>query len=283
MSTYAAEIRQAAKAIKEADAFLFTCGAGMGVDSGLPDFRGPEGFWKAYPPMKKLGLQFSKMSNPEWFEKDPKFAWGFWGHRYKLYSTTAPHSGFEVVKRIGDSKVDAGGYFIFTSNVDGSFQKAGFPEEKIKECHGSVHWMQCSRNCTEEIWSNDGLQVNFDEQTFRASELPECVNCKAVARPNVLMFGDVGWIGSRYSEQDVHYRRFFINVRKNKLKLAVVEVGAGVGVPTVRNESERRAVEVDGTLIRINLRDTDCIPGGIVIPLGGKEALTRIEQVMNTL
>ena len=37
--TYDDEIRQAAKAIKEADAFLFTCGAGMGVDSGLPDFR----------------------------------------------------------------------------------------------------------------------------------------------------------------------------------------------------------------------------------------------------
>ena len=40
---------------------LFCTGAGMGVDSGLPDFRGPEGFWKAYPPMKKLNLELPDM------------------------------------------------------------------------------------------------------------------------------------------------------------------------------------------------------------------------------
>jgi len=276
---YAAEIRRAAKAIKEADAFIFTCGAGMGVDSGLPDFRGPEGFWKAYPPMKKLGLQFSMMSNPLWFENDPHFAWGFWGHRYKLYSTTPPHAGFDVVKRIAASKENAGGYFIFTSNVDGSFQKAGFPEKNLIECHGSVHWMQCSKSCTKEIWSNEGLVVNFSEETFKATDLPTCKNCGAVARPNVLMFGDWGWIGDRCSVQDRLYVEFQTNVRKNKYKLVVIEVGAGLAVPTVRFESE----SLGGQLIRINLRDTDCPQGAIVIPLGGKDALTRIEQAMSEL
>jgi len=74
------EIHRAAKAIKEANAILLTSGAGLGVDSGLPDFRGPEGFWRAYPPMQKLGLKFEMMSNPQWFDKDPHFAWGFWMH-----------------------------------------------------------------------------------------------------------------------------------------------------------------------------------------------------------
>jgi len=72
---------KASRAIHSADAIFFTSGAGLGVDSGLPDFRGPQGFWKAYPPLSKLGLQFQEVSNPMWFIKDPTFAWGFWSHR----------------------------------------------------------------------------------------------------------------------------------------------------------------------------------------------------------
>ena len=52
----------------------------MGVDSGLPDFRGDRGFWKAYPPYAKLGLHFAEMANPRWFDSDPELAWGFYGH-----------------------------------------------------------------------------------------------------------------------------------------------------------------------------------------------------------
>ena len=60
-------IQKAKQIIKDAEAILITAGAGMGVDSGLPDFRGNEGFWKAYPPIKKLGLDFADMANPKWF------------------------------------------------------------------------------------------------------------------------------------------------------------------------------------------------------------------------
>ena len=81
-------IRQAAQALAEADALLVGAGAGMGVDSGLPDFRGDKGFWKAYPPFEKLGYSFIDMANPVWFEEDPRLAWGFYGHRLNLYRET---------------------------------------------------------------------------------------------------------------------------------------------------------------------------------------------------
>lgn len=54
-------IEHAAKTITNAKALLITAGAGIGVDSGLPDFRGPEGFWKAYPPLKKRNLTLPEM------------------------------------------------------------------------------------------------------------------------------------------------------------------------------------------------------------------------------
>lgn len=160
------DIERAAKAIKNAQAIIITAGAGIGVDSGLPDFRGPEGLWKAYPPLKKLGLTLPEMSTPRWFTEDPHFAWGFFGHRLQLYRSTKPHKGFQILKKWGDSKPN--GYFVFTSNVDGHFQKAGFPEERVVECHGSINHMQCIDGsgdiwpCTEEI--------EVDEKTLNAKE-----------------------------------------------------------------------------------------------------------------
>lgn len=70
--------------ISQSDYLIITSGAGMGVDSGLPDFRGKNGFWKAYPKLKDLNLSFVDVSNPISFLKDPKFGWAFYGHRYEL-------------------------------------------------------------------------------------------------------------------------------------------------------------------------------------------------------
>ncbi|MCX6553710.1 MAG: NAD-dependent protein deacetylase, partial [Candidatus Aminicenantes bacterium] len=117
-------IRQAADIIAAAEALLICAGAGIGVDSGLPDFRGAEGFWNAYPPYRKLNLDFYDLANPEWFSTDSELAWGFYGHRLNLYRRTIPHPGFGLLLKWAMAK--SGGYFVFTSNVDGQFQKAGF-------------------------------------------------------------------------------------------------------------------------------------------------------------
>jgi len=92
-------IERAAEVIASADAVMIAAGAGMGVDSGLPDFRGGRGFWRAYPPLERMGISFEEMANPEWFFRDPLLAWGFYGHRLNLYRQTTPHAGFEILKR----------------------------------------------------------------------------------------------------------------------------------------------------------------------------------------
>ena len=161
-------LRAAADAVRRADALLVGAGAGMGVDSGLPDFRGPEGFWKAYPPFR--GRPFSDLSNPHWFRADPALAWGFFGHRLSLYRAAVPHPGFEVLRRWGE-RVPLG-YFVFTSNVDGQFQKAGFPEDRLAEVHGSIHHLQCTRGCGRGIWPADGVRVDVDPDTIRARSAP---------------------------------------------------------------------------------------------------------------
>src|SRR5438067_12692126 len=95
-------LQQAVAAITRADALLIGAGAGMGVDSGLPDFRGDQGFWNSYPPYQKLGLDFISLADPRWFRDDPTLAWGFYGHRLDLYRNTSPPDGVHMLRRWGD-------------------------------------------------------------------------------------------------------------------------------------------------------------------------------------
>lgn len=141
------QIDQIKPFLNSSKSILIAAGAGIGVDSDLPDFRGQDGFWKAYPPLAKLGLKFEEMANPRWFYDDPHLAWGFYGHRFGSYKSTIPHAGFSILKKWVLSKES---FFVFTSNVDGQFQSAGFQEENIFECHGSIHFLQCLANCGQK-------------------------------------------------------------------------------------------------------------------------------------
>ncbi len=72
--TTTADIIRAASLIDQADLLLVAAGAGMGVDSGLPDFRGNEGFWKAYPALARAQLAFASVASPRTFEDDAALA-----------------------------------------------------------------------------------------------------------------------------------------------------------------------------------------------------------------
>jgi len=143
------ELLKAAAFMQTADSILICTGAGMGVDSGLPDFRGVEGFWNAYPVLGRAGFSFERIASPSTFTSDPRLAWGFYGHRLQMYRETKPHAGFEILKKWGAQKEF--GVSIMTSNVDGHFLQAGFAPEQIHEVHGSIHYLQCSRPCTQAI------------------------------------------------------------------------------------------------------------------------------------
>jgi NAD-dependent SIR2 family protein deacetylase len=270
-------LRQAAKTIRDADALLIGAGAGMGVDSGLPDFRGDAGFWKAYPPFQAAGLTFQDLAQPGWFRRDPALAWGFYGHRLNLYRRTMPHAGFDILRQWVQDK-PAGG-FVFTSNVDGQFQKAGFPEDRIVECHGSIHSLQCSRPCSRRIWSADATLPAIDEATFRAElPLPLCPACGAVARPNILMFNDGGWLPERVEAQEEALDAWLREVRGSSV--ALLECGAGTAIPTVRSVMEQFARRLHAPLIRINVREAYGPPGTLSLSLGAKEALIAVEQLL---
>jgi NAD-dependent SIR2 family protein deacetylase len=271
----AEDIETAAQIIRNARALVITAGAGMGVDSGLPDFRGDHGFWNAYPMYRHLGISFVAAANPAHFERDPAFGWGFYGHRTNLYRQTVPHHGFELL-RLWAERFDLD-TFVVTSNVDGQFQKAGFAEEAILEVHGSIHHLQCIKPCSLEIWPNDA-EISVDPDTMRAGVFPRCLRCGDTARPNVLMFGDSSWIGGRSHGQQMRFDLFCEQHRG--APLAVVELGAGTAIPTIRYLSEELGRHREAGVIRINPREPHIAPPHISLPCGALEGLCAIEQAL---
>lgn len=206
---------------------------------------------------------------------NPELAWGFYGHRLNLYRRTVPHDGFRILKEIGEKMLN--GYFVFTSNVDGQFQKAGFPDSRVCEVHSSIHHMQCMDMCGGRTWLADSFKPEVDEEACRLlNPLPRCPTCGGVTRPNILMFWDDGWLSHRASVRYNSLNNWLETVQN----LATIELGAGTTIATIRQFGQRQK----GALIRVNPHDP-FLPShkeGVSLKMGGLEALQKIGRVLQT-
>ncbi|WP_342119475.1 SIR2 family NAD-dependent protein deacylase [Pseudoduganella sp. OTU4001] len=268
------QAERAAELIAQSDGLVIAAGAGLGVDSGLPDFRGNEGFWKAYPALGRARMEFTSIASPRTFHEDPALAWGFYGHRLALYRATVPHEGFALLRAWGGAMEH--GCFVFTSNVDGQFQKAGFDPQAIYECHGSIHHLQCLEPCGGAIWPADDFVPDVDAGACRLrNEPPRCPHCGGLARPNILMFGDWGWIERRSELQAARLEAWLSRVRRP----LVIELGAGTAIPSVRHFGHS-VLQRGGRMVRINPREHAVASGADVgIAAGALEGLRAIAKI----
>lgn len=276
-------LAKAAELIRGADALIISAGAGIGVDSGLPDFRGNDGFWRAYPAFEGLKMGFSEVASPSTFETDPYLAWGFYGHRLNLYRATVPHEGFELLRQWAREMRD--GCWVFTSNIDGQFEKAGFDPDFIEECHGSIHRVQCLEDCADELWLADTINPQVDMEACRwHGDLPDCPNCGGLARPNVLMFGDYAWNDRVRERQRARRLEWMSELKAARYRPVVLELGAGVAIPTAREfaaHARRQFDEVGARLIRINPRQALVHgPHDVSLRMGALEALRGIQDCL---
>jgi NAD-dependent SIR2 family protein deacetylase len=159
--------------------------------------------------------------------------------------------------------------------VDGQFQKAGFAAGRICEIHGSIHHLQCATGCCDAIWPADDFLPEVDAATCRLTgDLPLCPRCGSLARPNVLMFSDWGWIGRRSEAQHARLAAWLAAVDRP----LCIEIGAGTTIPSVRHFAENHG----GRLIRIN-PDEAQVPDrhtAIGLPLGGREGIAALAAAL---
>lgn len=264
--------------IRDSDAVIVYTGAGMSAPSGAPTFRGDNGFWKAFPQYEALGMNFQMMANPRTFEDHLPLALGFYGFRLNLYKELKPHSGYEALKRLFEKK-EYGGYVV-TSNVDGHTQRVGI--KNVLEEHGSINTWQCvDKSCADKSGLVEAPEIVVNETTMRGKvEDKHYCSCGKALRPNILMFWDGRFCETVYQEQSKLYQKYKYGLmeKRNPVKVAVLEIGAGDEIDTMRVMASSTATSFETWVIRINLDEEKETHYNRVIHLQGDA-----EQIINAL
>lgn len=193
---------QEARSLEEARALLagarrvvVLTGAGISAESGVPTFRGEEGLWKSYAP--------EDLATPGAFRRDPRLVWEWYGWRREKVGGCAPNPGHLALAR----RALAGGMLLVTQNVDGLHEVAaraeagdGDPALALPvELHGALFRDRCT-GCGRRSPAREPV----DASSF--GTLPCCRACGALARPDVVWFGealDAGTLGRAFHEAGV--------------------------------------------------------------------------------
>ncbi|KPI28021.1 NAD-dependent deacetylase [Streptomyces sp. NPDC048253] len=150
-------------------------GAGVSTDSGIPDYRGPEGLWRKDPAAEKLVTY-------EYYMGDPEIRRRSWQMRRENQALEAePNAAHLAVAELERSGVPVR---VITQNVDGLHQLAGMPVRKVLELHGSARSVVCTR-CHARGPMEDALA-----RIEAGEEDPACRACGGILKPATVMFGE---------------------------------------------------------------------------------------------
>lgn len=198
-------IEQSAEVLSRARRVLFLTSAGMSADSNIPTFRDKEGYWRNFPPFREKNLEAQDLASPWAFRNVLPHAWAFYEWRRRNAHENTPHEGYGIINRwMTERFQDA---FIHTTNTDGYHLRSGCEPERVKEVHGSMWRLQCLDTCSQGFWADERVPLcRLNTDTMKASEFPQCPNCRGIARPHILMFGDGEYTG--HPEQEMQFHQF---------------------------------------------------------------------------
>ncbi|MFC1982833.1 NAD-dependent deacetylase [Chloroflexota bacterium] len=151
---------------------IFT-GAGISTESEIPDFRSPGGIWDRFDPEDFTYQRF--INNPESRRRQWEML------REGLLTDAEPnpaHHAAAELDRLG--KLDC----VITQNVDNLHQRAGVPDEKVFELHGSMQWIICL-SCGQR-YPLEQIKIRLGE----GEEIPDCEACHGILKPDVVFFGE---------------------------------------------------------------------------------------------
>jgi NAD-dependent deacetylase len=196
-------------------------GAGISAESGIPTFRGADGYWtvgsRHYRP--------EEMATRAFFGRHPEVSWGWYLQRAALCAAAQPNAAHralvELQRGLGERCV------LVTQNVDGLHLAAGSAPERTWQVHGNLHRMRCAAGCR-------GLLPLPAELGRRGSGRPlepheaaglRCGRCGAWVRPHVL------WFDECYDEENYRFESA-IQATWDAALLFVVGTTGGTGLPT---------------------------------------------------
>ena len=162
--------------IVQSERMVILTGAGISTESGIPDFRGPDGIWEQYDPSDFTYQKFVKSAETR------QRHWQFYRSGTLGAENAQPnpaHYAIADLHRMGKLTC------LITQNIDNLHQMAGFPDERVIELHGNMRWVKClgcgDRRSMEEVLKR------VEEQDL---EEPRCELCDGILKPEGIFFGE---------------------------------------------------------------------------------------------
>ena len=172
---------------------LVLTGAGVSAESGIPTFRGKDGYWRNLDP--------TKLATPEAFERDPELVWQWYRERRQRIRNVQPNAAHAAIAKLAQHAVE---FLLVTQNVDDLHARAGMPAKKMVQIHGDIFVTRCS--CCDFAERDSGgspeplesLATKPKSGRLRSIaptsddhvNLPRCPKCHALMRPGVIWFGE---------------------------------------------------------------------------------------------
>ena len=158
--------------IDQANNIVIFTGAGISTESGIPDFRGPQGVWKTNTP-----IYFQDFIGSEEVRKDS------WKRKFSgqdIIKKAKPNIGHLAVAEVINKHESA---YLITQNVDNLHQDAGVPDDKITEIHGNAHYASC-------LDCGIRYELNSIKKAFLENEtVPYCDSCGGIIKTATISFG----------------------------------------------------------------------------------------------
>ncbi|HTM19766.1 MAG TPA: Sir2 family NAD-dependent protein deacetylase [Kofleriaceae bacterium] len=230
-------------------------GAGISAESGIPTFRGQEGYWtvgsRVYHPQE--------LATHEAFTQLPWEVWRWYLWRRSVCRAARPNAAHlalvELERRLGD------GFLLITQNVDGLHLRAGSSPERTYQVHGNIDFMRCAHDCTLERWPVPDAVGDLgkdDPLTDAQRALLRCPRCGRGARPHVL------WFDESYDEERYRFASS-LDAAGRAATLIIVGSTASTNLPV---QVARRAARAGARLYDINIEDNGF--GDIAGAAGGR-------------
>ncbi len=217
-------------------------GAGISAESGIPTFRGPEGYWTvgsdAYHPQE--------MATNRMFAQLPLEVWKWYLYRLRVCARAAPNAGHRAIAEMERLFQDR--FTLITQNIDGLHLLAGNSLQRTFQIHGNVYEMRCHQECSTAIYPIPAeLQGREKDRPLTPAEqrLLVCPACGQLTRPHVL------WFDETYDE--THYRFYSSLQAAAETKLLIV-VGTS-GATNLPNQVVHEVYLRGGTIIDINIEE----------------------------
>jgi NAD-dependent deacetylase len=155
---------------------LVLTGAGVSAESGIPTFRGKDGYWRNLNP--------AKLATPEAFAKDPGLVWEWYRERRQRIRNAQPNPAHKAIAKLAQHAQE---FLLVTQNVDDLHARAGSSKEKMVQIHGDIFVTRCSRcDFRRRDYEHDHEHAHESEDI----NVPRCPRCEGLMRPGVVWFGE---------------------------------------------------------------------------------------------